>query len=77
MAWRFVRSIPMNRKRQACTDIYGTLLISASGDIILALNGSPIKNTDQLRALVEHSGKTVALLVQRDDTKIFVPLDLS
>jgi serine protease Do len=47
------------------------------GDVILALNGTPIKSADQLRALVAKSGSQVALLVQRDDTRIFIPLDLS
>jgi serine protease Do len=45
------------------------------GDIILALNGLPVKSPDELRRLVEHNGaKTVALLVKRDDARIFVPV---
>jgi len=47
------------------------------GDVILSLNGTPIKSAEQLRALVAKSGSQVALLVQRDDTRIFIPLDLS
>ncbi|SDD60583.1 serine protease Do [Cupriavidus sp. YR651] len=46
------------------------------GDVILSLNGTPISSADQLRALVSKSGKQVALLVQRDDARIFIPLDL-
>ena len=46
------------------------------GDVILSLNGTPIASVDQLRALVSKSGKQVALLVQRDDARIFIPLDL-
>lgn len=47
------------------------------GDIILSLNGTPVKSAGELRALVERAGKkTLALLVQREDTKIFVPVDL-
>ncbi len=46
------------------------------GDIILALNSSPVKSASELRSLVEKSGKRVALLVQRDDAKIFIPVDL-
>ncbi|AOZ01854.1 peptidase [Cupriavidus sp. USMAHM13] len=46
------------------------------GDVILSLNGTPITSADQLRSLVAKSGKQVALLVQRDDARIFIPLDL-
>ncbi len=46
------------------------------GDVILSLNGTPIASADQLRALVAKSGKQVALLVQRDDARIFIPLDI-
>lgn len=46
------------------------------GDVILSLNGTPIASAEQLRALVSKSGKQVALLVQRDDARIFIPLDL-
>ncbi|KWR87632.1 DegQ family serine endoprotease [Cupriavidus sp. IDO] len=46
------------------------------GDVILSLNGTPIASADQLRALVAKSGKQVALLVQRDEARIFIPLDL-
>ena len=45
------------------------------GDIILALNGSPVKSADELTRLIEHNGAdTVALLVKRDDARIFVPV---
>ena len=46
------------------------------GDVILSLNGTPVSSVQELRTLVERAGKHVALLVQRDDTKIFVPVDL-
>ncbi|CAG9185161.1 DegQ family serine endoprotease [Cupriavidus pampae] len=46
------------------------------GDVILSLNGTPISSADQLKTLVSKSGKQVALLVQRDDARIFIPLDL-
>jgi len=48
-----------------------------AGDVVLSVNGAPVQSVEQLRAQVEKSGKTVALLVQREDTKIFVPVDLS
>ncbi|WP_291994410.1 DegQ family serine endoprotease [Candidatus Accumulibacter sp. ACC003] len=46
------------------------------GDIVVALNGQPIGDVAQLRALLDKSGKTIALLIERDDAKIFVPVDI-
>ena len=48
-----------------------------SGDVILSLNGKPVKSVEELRSLVSKSGKKIALLVLRDDARIFVPVDLS
>jgi serine protease Do len=44
------------------------------GDVILSVNRTPVKNPAQLRELVGKSGKTVALLIQREDAQIFVPV---
>ena len=46
------------------------------GDIILSLNNTPVKSVEQLRALVSKAGKHVALLVLRDETRIFVPVNI-
>ena len=46
------------------------------GDVILSLNGAPVKDAEQLRELVSKSGQHVALLVQREDTRIFIPVEL-
>jgi serine protease Do len=48
------------------------------GDVILALNDTPVKSVEQLKSLVKKSekSKTVALLVQRDEARIYVPLTL-
>jgi serine protease Do len=46
------------------------------GDVILALNDEPVRDVAQLRRLVDHAGKHVALLVQREDSKVYVPVDL-
>ncbi len=48
-----------------------------SGDVILALNGTPVTSVPQLRKLATEAGKNVALLVERGDEKIFVPLALN
>ena len=45
-----------------------------AGDVVLAVNGTPIASVDQMRSLVGKTGKSVALLIQRGDEKIFVPV---
>ena len=47
-----------------------------SGDVIVSVNNTPVKSVEQLKELVAKSGKTVALLVQRDDARIFIPVTL-
>jgi len=46
------------------------------GDIILSVNNAPVRNVEQLRGLITKAGKTAALLLQRDDARIFVPVEL-
>lgn len=47
------------------------------GDVILSLNGTAVTGGEQLRKLIDIAGKQVALLVQRGDEKIFVPVFLN
>ncbi|HYD76014.1 DegQ family serine endoprotease [Ramlibacter sp.] len=44
------------------------------GDVIVAVNGTPVKTVEAARAAVEQGGKSVALLVQRGDDTLFVPV---
>ena len=44
------------------------------GDVIVAVNRTPVTSVDKLRELVAQSGKSVALLIQRDDARLFVPV---
>ncbi len=44
------------------------------GDIILGVNGKRVKTVSELQEAAKSSGKTVALLIQRDDAQIFIPL---
>jgi len=46
------------------------------GDLVLALNGTPVSSAAQLRSQLDKSGKHVALLIQREDRQLFVPIDL-
>ena len=47
-----------------------------SGDVLLAINGTPVKDVEQVRAAMAHAGKSMALLIERDGDKIFVPVHL-
>ncbi len=46
------------------------------GDVLLAINGTPVQGMAQVRAAMARSGKSVALLIARDGDKIFVPVRL-
>ncbi|MEO7390557.1 MAG: DegQ family serine endoprotease [Ramlibacter sp.] len=45
-----------------------------AGDVILAVNGTPAKSIEEMRSVLAKSDKSVALLIQRGDEKIFVPV---
>ncbi len=47
------------------------------GDIILSLNGRPVASAEALHAGLKDAGKQVAVLVQRGEARIFVPVELS
>jgi serine protease Do len=44
------------------------------GDVILGVDGTPVESVAQLRKLVQEHHKQVALLIQRGDNRLFVPL---
>jgi len=80
-----VRELTTDEQKQAGTN--GGLLVEnvagaaaraglRPGDIILALNNTPVKNAEQLRGMVAKSGKHIALLVQREDAKVYIPVEL-
>ena len=47
-----------------------------AGDVLVAVNGTPVTGVDQVREIVAKSAKSVALLIERDGSKIFVPVRL-
>jgi serine protease Do len=79
-----VRALTQQEKRQAETE--GDLLVQdvdgpaaaagvQPGDIILGVNGSRVKSLEDLQAAAKkRGGKVVALLIERDNSQIFVPL---
>ncbi|AKZ64616.1 peptidase [Herbaspirillum hiltneri N3] len=79
---------PLDKSEQQQIGVHGGLLVEdvngpaavagiQSGDVILSLNGNAVTSVEQLRSLVGKAGKSVALLVERGDDKIFVPVYLN
>jgi serine protease Do len=46
------------------------------GDIVLSANGHPVHEVNELRSAVAGAKKHIALLVQRGDARLFVPVEL-
>ena len=79
-----LRRLTPEEKRQVETE--GNLLVEdvdgpaaaagvRPGDIILGVNGSQVKSVDDLKsAAKKRGGKVVALLIQRENAQIFVPV---
>ena len=45
-----------------------------AGDLLVSVNGTKVKTVEQVRTLVAQANKSVALLIQRGEAKIFVPV---
>jgi serine protease Do len=81
-----VHALTVEEKQQAQTG--GTLIVDTvagpaaaagiqPGDIILGVNGKPVHSTADLVAASKSASKTIALLIQRQDHQIFMPLRLN
>jgi serine protease Do len=46
------------------------------GDVILGVNGKPVKSLEELKGAIDGAGKQAALLVQRGEASIFIPVQL-
>ncbi|MGJ7613797.1 MULTISPECIES: DegQ family serine endoprotease [unclassified Variovorax] len=79
-----LRPLQPQEKREASIDI-GLLIEDAAGpsaqagvqagDVLLAINGTPAQSVEQVReAVAKATNKSVALLIQRGENKIFVPV---
>jgi serine protease Do len=44
------------------------------GDVLLSVNGRAVSSVEQVRDVVGKSSKSVALLIQRGNNKIFIPV---
>jgi serine protease Do len=79
-----VRPLTRDERRQLGSD--GLVVEGASGpaaragirpgDAILALNDQPVKDVEQMRKLVEAAKGSIAVLIQREDAKIYVPIKI-
>ena len=76
---------PLTPEEQRQSDIHKGLVVESvsgaaaeagiqEGDVILSANGKEVASVEDLRKIVKKSDKHVALLVQRGDTQIFVPV---
>ncbi|MCO5106245.1 MAG: DegQ family serine endoprotease [Burkholderiaceae bacterium] len=78
-----LRPLEPQERREAGVD--GGLLVEGTGgpaamagvqpgDVLVAVNGTPVKSVEQVRAAIAKSDKSVALLIMRDGNRIFVPV---
>lgn len=80
-----VRPLSPDEQQQIQTS-GGLLVLEASGpaahagiqqgDVILSVNGRPVTTVEGLRSDLAGAGKHVAILIQREDARIFVPIEL-
>jgi serine protease Do len=78
---------PLTADERAQAGVPGGLVVTESsghaaeagireGDVVLSVNGTPVSSVAQLRSLVHPGESQVALLIQRGDNRIFVPVGL-
>jgi serine protease Do len=76
---------PLTSEEQRQGDIAGGLLVEQAsgpaaeagiqpGDIVLSANGAPVRSSEALKSAVANSKGHIALLIQRGDARIFVPV---
>jgi serine protease Do len=47
-----------------------------AGDVIVSVNGTPVKTAEQLQSMLKNDTRHIAVLVQRGDERIFIPIAL-
>jgi serine protease Do len=62
--------------RLVVEDVVGPAALAGveRGDVILAVNGAKVASVREYRSAIDAAGSTVALLVQRGNAKVFVPV---
>ncbi len=66
------------RGRLVVEDVTGPALAAGlqAGDVVLGVNGSGVSTVAELKREIARAGRTVALLIQREDAQIYIPVDL-
>jgi serine protease Do len=66
------------KARLFVTDVSGAAALAGvqAGDLVLAINGTPVANMRELHEVLTKSGKVAAILIQREDQQFFVPIEL-
>jgi serine protease Do len=78
---------PLNQDERRQSGVSSGLIVEESsghaadagiqpGDIVLSVDGTPVQSVAQLRELVQAHDKQIALLIQRGDGRLFVPVTL-
>jgi serine protease Do len=66
------------RGRLIVEEVSGPALAAGlqAGDVVLGVNGSGVSTVAELKREVARAGRSVALLIQREDAQIYIPVDL-
>lgn len=78
---------PLNQDERRQTGVAGGLVVQdaqgraaeagiQAGDVVLSVDGTPIQSVEQLRTMVQEHDKQIALLIQRGNVRLFVPVTL-
>ena len=78
---------PLNPEERQEAGIAGGLVVEEAqgraaeagiqrGDVVLSVDGTPVQSVAQLRKMVKDHDKQIALLIQRGEARLFVPVTL-
>jgi serine protease Do len=78
---------PLNSEERQEAGIPGGLVVEEAqgraaeagiqrGDVVLSVDGTPVQSVAQLRKMVKDHDKQIALLIQRGEARLFVPVTL-
>jgi serine protease Do len=78
---------PLSREEKAAAEVDHGLMVEdvggpaaragiQPGDVVLGINGQPARSVEQVRSIVNGHPKSIALLIDRNGQKLFVPVKL-
>jgi serine protease Do len=78
---------PLNPQEREQAGVAGGLVVEEAqgraaeagiqpGDVVLSVDGTPVQSVEQLRKMVREHDKQIALLIQRGEVRLFVPVGL-